>query len=370
MNLCTPHGRGYTTYVNQSIVKISKSSVKGKLFLQVSADDTDRDLSTLGKSALRLWFYLMTHKDGFEFALSPAAIKNAIGLGRDGYKAGRKELIEKGYLQHIRGNFYILHSSPVKVESKASPQPPREQALPWEETPVDIVEKSSIDGGKSHIEIVKNNKRIINNNKNTEDVFSIFSSSGDDITEVESKQHIIYNHQKENGEDSVSTGNYVEPFLSEEEADRLNRIEDIKASIYAKERAIRNQDLDNSDIGIFLKQTLAFIFYRYSGDGEKMEKLLNNAKYGIVVDGWDSESEQPIIKCAPVYVPPTLMKQNPDKLKEVLYAGYIKDMSEDEKDEATRIMKQWDSGYKRKYYTATVPKFDLSDDGDDGELPF
>ena len=167
--------RGFITFPNQTIWRVDKTEVKGKLFLQVSTKDADRAATILGKSALRLWIHLMAHKNGFQFGFSPAAVEKAIGLKKDGCKAARRELIDKGYLEHTGGIYYTLHSSPVVEVSAKTPQSECDKYPVWvEDIPV-VSGKTLPGGGKCQREILKDNKyskNIIKDNISCESVIS------------------------------------------------------------------------------------------------------------------------------------------------------------------------------------------------------
>ncbi|MBE7015222.1 MAG: hypothetical protein E7417_00120 [Ruminococcaceae bacterium] len=61
---------------------------------------------------MMLYLYLASNADGFNLALSPAAIKNAIGMPTTTYRDQLKKLINKGYLVQTGGNSFDFYETP------------------------------------------------------------------------------------------------------------------------------------------------------------------------------------------------------------------------------------------------------------------
>ncbi len=59
-----------------------------------------------------LYLYLASNAHGFELALSPAAIKDAIGMPRSTFHDQFHKLQEKGYIIPHRGNTYDFYEVP------------------------------------------------------------------------------------------------------------------------------------------------------------------------------------------------------------------------------------------------------------------
>jgi len=408
-----PPTRGFITYPNQTVWKVDKPISQDRLFLQVDAGDADKALTILGKSAMRLWFHLMAHRNGFEFGFSPIAVEKAIGMKRDGCKAARKELIEKGYLEHINGNRYILHSSPINRPTcrlpddggklhlhGESPSDRCENYPPWVENAPLVGGETPPDEGKLHQEIIKDNKDNINIIKDT--VFDDFNfSSGRSDNDIYSfPDDTILFDQKENEMDRIVLASdneeketYTRDGLTPEEMLLANRVNDARNFFYGKDKKIRWKELSTVFNGVQYEALIPLILYRYAGSGENFKKLLRLGKNGIVIDGWDVAKAQPIIKCSPIFVPPELMVQHPENIKRVLGTGYLNDMPDQDKSEAQEIMREWQERYWHGYYyniPQSQPNMTNSDDaqskptkgknvniggfvdldGDDGDLPF
>lgn len=100
-----------TTHPNQKIIKIEKPKV-GAGFLQISKEDWQEAFQTLGQSAFGLYLYLANNNDGFRIALSPVAVKKAIGISESTYRRAIQELIESAYLTLEKNNSYVFTTVP------------------------------------------------------------------------------------------------------------------------------------------------------------------------------------------------------------------------------------------------------------------
>lgn len=85
-------------------------------------------IKELCHGGLALYLYLNSNQpwnkeNGYVQALSPVAVKNAIGLSESSYRRGVKELIEKGYLKPdipsdtISANFYVFLEDPDDLKN-------------------------------------------------------------------------------------------------------------------------------------------------------------------------------------------------------------------------------------------------------------
>ncbi len=99
------------TYPNQRTVKIHKEDLK-KDFLGINNATWMAAAKDLSASALKLYLYFASNKNGFTLALSPKAIENHIGMARSTYCDQFKVLLNKGYLVHVQGNTYVFYEVP------------------------------------------------------------------------------------------------------------------------------------------------------------------------------------------------------------------------------------------------------------------
>lgn len=100
-----------TTHPNQKVIKIEKSKVENG-FLQISKENWQEAFQTLGQSAFGLYLYLANNNDGFRIALSPVAVKNAIGISESTYRRAVDELIKSAYLTQEKNNSYVFTTAP------------------------------------------------------------------------------------------------------------------------------------------------------------------------------------------------------------------------------------------------------------------
>lgn len=99
------------TYPNQRVVTVHKAS-RGTSFLGVNNDVWMAACRDLGYPATVLYLYLAANADNYQFALSPAAIQNALGMPRTTYRDQIRNLINKGYLVECGGNRYDFYEIP------------------------------------------------------------------------------------------------------------------------------------------------------------------------------------------------------------------------------------------------------------------
>ena len=102
------------TYPNQRTVKINREKIKND-FLGIKNANWMAAARNLSASALKLYMYFASNKNGFSLALSPKAIENQIGMARSTYCDQFKILLEKGYLVHAGGNTYEFYEVPTTV---------------------------------------------------------------------------------------------------------------------------------------------------------------------------------------------------------------------------------------------------------------
>ena len=155
------------TYPNQRVVNIHREAAKSD-FLGIKNQNWQAAARDLGAHALMLYMYLAANADGFNLALSPAAVRQATGMPRSTYQDQFIKLIDKGYLVQGSGNVYNFFETPQTsyASSQASiiTQPPND-VLNFEECTPDVscVDRAAPNVPTKDIEI--NNREIqINNN--------------------------------------------------------------------------------------------------------------------------------------------------------------------------------------------------------------
>ena len=120
MPLCRTNRKGDNgempnTVPNQRIVSIHRERATAD-FLGIKNSSWQYASRDLGAHALRLYLYLACNANGFTLALSPAAIRQAVGMASSTYRDQFVKLIDKGYLvQRGDSNVYDFYETPQRV---------------------------------------------------------------------------------------------------------------------------------------------------------------------------------------------------------------------------------------------------------------
>lgn len=97
--ICPPHMQGWVTvYQNQKHIIVNKQSKYESNFMQIGNDEWMAAARNLKDCSLKLYLYMASNMNKFEFALSPKAVKNDIGMSESAYRRAVEELEENGYL--------------------------------------------------------------------------------------------------------------------------------------------------------------------------------------------------------------------------------------------------------------------------------
>ena len=102
-----------TTYPNQKKVCIHREIVRTD-FLGIKNENWQAAARDLRPHALVLYLYLASNADNYTLALSPAAVRESIGMARSTYNDQVQNLIDKGYLVLSHGNTYDFYEVPQK----------------------------------------------------------------------------------------------------------------------------------------------------------------------------------------------------------------------------------------------------------------
>lgn len=106
------------TVPNQRMIQVHREKT-ARDFLGIKNENWQAAARDLGPTALLLYLYFAANKDNYSFALSPAAIKNQIGMARSTYNDQFHKLVEKGYLVQRNGNTYDFYEIPNQVQLPA-----------------------------------------------------------------------------------------------------------------------------------------------------------------------------------------------------------------------------------------------------------
>jgi len=120
------------TFPNQRIVRIHREPVKTD-FLGIKNENWQAASRDLGAHALQLYLYLASNANNYTVALSPAAVRQAIGMARSTYHDQFHKLIDRGYLVPSNGNtfeFYEVPQAAAQTQKEVSAN-----GLNFEESP-------------------------------------------------------------------------------------------------------------------------------------------------------------------------------------------------------------------------------------------
>ena len=99
------------TVPNKRTVRIHRERATAN-FLGIKNENWQAASRDLGAHGLQLYLYLASNADNYTLALSPAAVRQAIGLKRSTYHDKFHELEEKGYLVNTHGNTFEFYEVP------------------------------------------------------------------------------------------------------------------------------------------------------------------------------------------------------------------------------------------------------------------
>ena len=99
------------TFPNQRMITIHREEVKTD-FLGIKNENWQAASRDLGAHALRLYLYLAANADNYSFALSPADIRQRIGMPTSTYRDQFLILVDKGYLVQSGNNKFDFYEIP------------------------------------------------------------------------------------------------------------------------------------------------------------------------------------------------------------------------------------------------------------------
>ena len=109
-----------TTYPHQRMVKVHRESVKTD-FLGIKNENWKAASRNLRPPAFLLYLYLASNANNFTVALSPAAIRQEIGMARSTYHDQFHILVDKGYLVPSHGNTFEFFETPQPRPAQTAP---------------------------------------------------------------------------------------------------------------------------------------------------------------------------------------------------------------------------------------------------------
>ena len=99
------------TYPNQRMIKIHRERATAD-FLGIKNENWQAASRDLGAHALQLYLYLAANANNYTLALSPAAIRQDIGMARSTYHDQFHKLMDRGYLVPAHGNTFEFFEIP------------------------------------------------------------------------------------------------------------------------------------------------------------------------------------------------------------------------------------------------------------------
>ena len=103
------------TVPNQRLIAIHRERAASD-FLGIKNSNWQAAARDLGAHALMLYLYFASNANGFMLALSPAAIRQAVGMPSSTYRDQFIKLIDKGYLvQRGDSNTYDFYETPQRA---------------------------------------------------------------------------------------------------------------------------------------------------------------------------------------------------------------------------------------------------------------
>ena len=126
------------TFPNQRMVKVHRERATAN-FLGIKNEIWQAASRDLGAHGLQLYLYLASNADNYTLALSPAAVRQAIGLKRSTYHDKFHELEEKGYLVNTHGNtfeFYEVPQAAAQTKKSVTADGLNFEECPSSDTPI------------------------------------------------------------------------------------------------------------------------------------------------------------------------------------------------------------------------------------------
>ena len=132
------------TFPNQRMVRVHRERATSD-FLGIKNENWQAASRDLGAHALQLYLYLASNANNYTVALSPVAVRQAIGMARSTYHDQFHKLVDRGYLVPSHGNtfeFYEVPQAATQTQKEVSAN-----GLDFEECPGSGEHKGS--GGQS-----------------------------------------------------------------------------------------------------------------------------------------------------------------------------------------------------------------------------
>lgn len=139
------------TVPNQRVVSIHRERAVSD-FLGIKNNNWQSAARDLGAHALLLYLYFAANANNFQLALSPNAVRQAVGMPASTFRDQFLRLIDKGYLvQRERSNIYDFYETPQRV--------PQSTAEPAQGLPI-AVESDAAEDIEINIDTIDNKNNV------------------------------------------------------------------------------------------------------------------------------------------------------------------------------------------------------------------
>lgn len=284
------------TYPNQKVVQVKSLPHNGKDKTQpygcINIEASNRAARVLKPNAYRMYIRIVLNQDGHEFALSPKAMREEIGISPTGYETAVKNLIDAGYLVQISNgsNKYFFYENPPEKVVTTIPVccPP----IPPISIPVVVPPNINVDSPQNLGEEVP---------KSVEEIIQ-------DITDnTNNKDGISYPRGKRVLSNAEKRKRAASEWLAKAEEREQERIRRIRQNYRLEYQGAMQKAIDTDNLSA-VKYEL--IIKRYLADHPESKDLRRAGdKYGRWIHGWDEQKQEPIIVYSYNYLEPKLMKQ-------------------------------------------------------------
>ena len=151
------------SFPNQRLVRVHRERASSD-FLGIKNANWQAASRDLGAHALQLYLYLASNADNYTLALSPAAVRQSIGMARSTYHDQFHKLVDRGYLVPSTGNtfeFYEVPQAATQTRKEVSAN-----GLDFEECPG--CDSRGVSGGQCVLpEDIEINNIVLTNNPET-----------------------------------------------------------------------------------------------------------------------------------------------------------------------------------------------------------
>ena len=100
---------------NQRLIRIQKSNYRKSKFFILGLEEVKYAMNALSGTAFKLYIYIMSNNDNFEFWISYSHVHKITGMSKSSYHRAFNELVEKKFLRLFKGhsNLYKAYDTEV-----------------------------------------------------------------------------------------------------------------------------------------------------------------------------------------------------------------------------------------------------------------